>query len=239
MKVAILEDERPAAELLVAALRDADPDIVVTGVFDAAGDLLDALERSGVPDLIVADLRVSDGLSMDTFRERPPPCPVVYVTAYDAHRIEAFERGAIDYVLKPLDPARIAAALEKYRRLEAHFLGDRTPRARALTVRRGRDHLAIPLADVAWFCTEHRLVFVVRLDGARFVVDRTLGELAEWLDPVAFHRVNRSWIVARAVVRGWRAHGKGRLAVLTDPPAAEAVVVPADGAHAFREWLGA
>lgn len=234
--MAILEDERPAVDLLVAALAAVDPAIEVCGVFDTATDALNWLSGDRTIDLLFADLRVADGMSIEVLRARPAPCPVVFVTAYDQHVIEALERGAIDYLLKPLDPSRLAAALAKYTLLASHFR-DRAPAARSFVVRRGREHLAIPLDEIAWFATEHRLVFLVRRDGARFVVDQTLAEVSDSCGMIMFFRVNRSFIASRSAVKGWKSLGRGRLALVTDPPTGEPVVVPAENAAAFRDWL--
>ena len=99
----------------------------------------------------------------------------VFATAYDQHVIEAMEQNAIDYLLKPIQPARVAQALDKYVRLREHFRGrlggladalgpsrvgpGRTPANRVLA-RRGAAFVAVPLARIAWFTTEHKLTLL-------------------------------------------------------------------------------
>ena len=117
MRVLILEDEPPAAAQLVAAIHRWDPDVRVAAVIETVRGAVDALRAGPEPDLLFADVRLADGLSLRVFDEVAVRCPVVFATAYDAHVVEALERNAIDYLLKPLHPARVAQALDKYLRL--------------------------------------------------------------------------------------------------------------------------
>ena len=236
MRVLVLEDERPALEQLLAALHAWDPSAEVVAVLDAVGDAVRWLHTHPEPALILADIRLTDGDSLDLFDRVRVRCPVVFVTAYDAFTQEALEAGGIDYVLKPVQPDRLARALDKVLRLEAHFSARTRPARERLLVRRGSEVLAVPVADVAWFCTEHRLVFAVCRDGRRHVVDKTLGVLEGELDPERFFRINRSWLVAVDAVRRLRPAGKGRIE-LTLAPGDETALVRAADAPAFRAWL--
>lgn len=233
----MLEDERPALEQLLAALRTWDPAVEVVATLDSVADAVRWFSRHPEPDLVLADIRLTDGRSLRVFDRVTLRCPVVFVTAYDHHVQAALEAGGIDYVLKPVQADRLARALDKVLRLEAHF----APRAasagrRRLLVRKGADVVAIPLAEVAWFCTEHRLVFAVCRDGRRHVVDKTLATLEQELDQARFFRIGRSALVGIDAVRSFRPHGKGRLQVTLAPDDATAVV-SADVASAFRAWL--
>ena len=70
------------------------------------------LRRGPEPDLILADIRLSDGLVLDLFDQVLVRCPVIFTTAYDAYLMQAFERNAIDYVLKPVSPDRLGKAMK-------------------------------------------------------------------------------------------------------------------------------
>ena len=236
MKIAILEDERPALEQLVAAVRQWDPDAEIVATLDSVRGAVRWFLANPEPDVVLADIRLTDGRSLDAFERAQLKCPVVFVTAYDQYAQEALQVGGIDYVFKPVDPARLARALDKVLRLEAHFAGapKRSGRERLL-VRSGGETLTIPVSDIAWFSTEHRLVYAVRWDGRRHVVDQTLTTLEEELDSSRFFRINRSYLASIDAVRSFRSGGKGRVRVVLEPQAE--AVVSAELAPAFRSWL--
>lgn len=237
MKVLVLEDERPAREQLLAALRAWDPAVEVLATLDSVAAAVRWLLEEPAPDLVLADIQLTDGSSLEVLRRAQPRCPVVFVTAYDRYTLEALEAGGIDYVLKPLEPGRVARALDKVVALRAHFRGPAAGARRRVLVRQRGEVRAVPVTDIAWFCTEHRLVFLVERDGARSVVDKTLTELAAELDSEQFFRIGRGWIVAIDAVRGFRSHGKGRLRLVLEPETDREAVVGADRAAAFRAWL--
>lgn len=252
MRVMILEDEPPAMAQLVLAVKAYDPEIEVIATLGSVREAAKALSGGLSPDLILADIHLSDTTSLQLFERVEVRCPVVFVTAYDAYLLQAFERGAIDYVLKPIEPARLAAALDKYLRLRAHFAGKvkevaaelaapakgkgARPRERILA-RRGMDLLAVPVERVAWFMSEHRLTIVCEKDGAKHMVDETLGELEETLDPRRFFRLNRQYLAQVDAVKSFRSVGKGRLSVLLEPRPDDEVVVSQERGAEFRDWV--
>jgi DNA-binding LytR/AlgR family response regulator len=190
MRVAILEDEPAAVAQLEHAIRRWDPSAEIAWVAATCRRAVELLGAGGgpAPDLIFADVRLADGSSLAVFDEVEVACPVVFATAHEAFVVEALERNAIDYVLKPIQPERIAAALDKYARLEAHFAGPRglgaklgLPPERVLA-RKGAAFVAVPVAQIAWFTTEHKLTLLVDRAGARLLVDEPLGELERRLD---------------------------------------------------------
>jgi DNA-binding LytR/AlgR family response regulator len=248
VRLLILEDEPPAAAQIVAAVRAWSEGARVLGVVDSVREAVRTLREEPEPDLIFADVRLADGLSFRVFDEVPVRCPVVFATAYDQHVIEAMEQNAIDYLLKPIQPARVAQALDKYVRLREHFRGRLSGLAEALThprrahpervlARRGAAFVAVPLARIAWFTTEHKLTLLVDRAGGRLLVDETLAELEARLDPRAFFRLNRQILAHVGAVVRFRGGGKGKLLVTLDPPADDEVPVSQESAAAFRAWM--
>lgn len=249
MRVLILEDEAPAAAQLAAAIRAWDGGSVIAGVAESVREAVRLLRAGPEPDLIFADIRLADGLSFRVFEEAPVRCPVVFATAYDEHVMTALAHNAIDYLLKPIQPARVAHALDKYARLREHFGGRLLGLAEALrrsapppapervVARRGAAFVAVPLDRIAWFTTEHKLTLLVDRSGARLVVDEPLAELEARLDPRSFFRLNRQILAHAGAVLRFRSGGKGRLLVTLDPPADDEVVVSQENAAAFRAWI--
>ncbi len=251
MRIVLVEDEPPAREKLAAAIRAAEPDAEIVAELAGVAETVAWLESHPAPDLLFLDIQLADGSSFEILRRTQVAAPVIFATAYDEFLLEAFASNGIDYLLKPVRPERVAAALDKFRRLRGHFRTDHAalverlakpaaaaPRDRIL-VRKGIDFIPVRTTEVAYIYTADKLVFLVTAAGARYVLDRPLSELEEALDPARFRRVNRAWLVQVDAVKRCRPYGKGKLLLELSPPAPEEVVVSQERATAIREWLGA
>src|SRR5687767_12548331 len=120
-RVLILEDEAPALERIRDLLVEAAPAATVAGTADSVRAAAEWLAGNSPPDLILADIQLSDGLSLDLFRAQSPPCPVIFTTAHDDYLLDAFATHGIAYLLKPVKLADLAAALKKHRDLGRHY----------------------------------------------------------------------------------------------------------------------
>lgn len=118
----IIEDERPAMELLVQAITEADSSIQVNALLTSLKEARSYLSTGPRADLIFSDVQLTDGYSFDLFKESKTRIPVVFVTGYDEYIINAFAANGIDYLLKPVDKEDIRNALLKYKFLEQHFV---------------------------------------------------------------------------------------------------------------------
>jgi len=127
MTILVLEDEAPARAWLEQVLARHRPGAAIASLASVA-DALAWLAAHPAPELIVADIQLADGLSLELFERAQPGCPVIFTTAYDEYLVEAMRRDGIAYLLKPLREEDIAGALAKYDRLESHF----TERVRGL-----------------------------------------------------------------------------------------------------------
>jgi DNA-binding LytR/AlgR family response regulator len=242
MTIVILEDEAPARawlEQVLARHRPGSELVALTSVADAIA----WLAGHPPPDLILADIQLADGLSLEIFDHAQPGCPVIFATAYDEYVVDALQRDGIAYLMKPLREQDLVAALAKYDRLESHFaervrgLARRLGAPRRLVARRRDGFVVLSLAEVAYFAVDDKLVDVVTRDARRFAVDQTLAELEGELD-TEFFRVNRQYLVHAAAVSGFRPHVKGKLLVeLAPPPPRGEVIVSQENAARFRAWL--
>ncbi|MGI4875403.1 MAG: LytR/AlgR family response regulator transcription factor [Janthinobacterium lividum] len=115
MTVLLLEDEYPAAERLQRLLAQADPAAQVLAVLDTVAGALTWLATHPAPDLILSDIQLADGLSLDVFAQTVVRSPVIFTTAYDQYALQAFRANSIDYLLKPVKLPELQAALAKLR----------------------------------------------------------------------------------------------------------------------------
>ncbi len=247
MRVFIAEDEGPARERLIEALSHVVPSARVVGAVGSVRDARAWLERNPRPDLLLLDIQLADGLSLELFDGKAPSVPVIFTTAYDEYVLEAFRAQAIDYLLKPIDEARLAQALDKHTRLLQHFadniaslltrLHPQQGRRSRILGRLGSRYVAVPLSQAAYFISSDKLCFVVTEGGERILLDTPLADLEQELDPDAFFRANRQCIVSAKAVKGFRAAGKGRLVLMLSPDPRAEVLVSQERAQRFREWL--
>lgn len=260
LRILILEDEYPAAERLQRLLIQVAPDAQVLAVLDTVTGALAWLARHPAPDLILSDIQLADGLSLDVFAQTVVRSPVIFTTAYDQYALQAFRTNSIDYLLKPLKLPELQAALAKLRffneelgvqkeelpaatsPLNIERLLDALPRPQRpyktrFLVRQGETLLPLPTAEVAWFWSRHETVTLATHDGRRFVVDYTLEQLDGLLDPGQFFRLNRQLIAQLPAVRRLVPHFGGKLLVELSPAPTDEVVVSKEKAGAVKNWL--
>jgi DNA-binding LytR/AlgR family response regulator len=245
MNVFIAEDEPPARERLVETLGRVAPGAIVVGSADSVRGTSAWLAAHPAPDLLLLDIQLSDGLSLELFRDGRLELPVIFTTAYDRFAIDAFQAMAVDYLLKPVSEDALAQALAKWQRLRAQvganiarWLASSAPRWRQRLVgRKGTQHHALAITQVAYVVSVDKLAFAVTLDGSRYLLEQTLADLETELDPARFFRVSRQLLVAAHAVRQYASAGKGRIRLQLHPAADGEVLVSQERAGAFKAWL--
>jgi DNA-binding LytR/AlgR family response regulator len=215
VKCVVAEDESLLRRALLAALDKVWPELDVVAECEDGASALEAIVEHR-PEVAFLDIRMPGltGLEVATAAAGASPgTQVVFVTAYDQYAIDAFERGAIDYLLKPIAADRLAATVQRVkaraatgqtdhaaladlvRRLDARLPSPRAePPMSWITASTGQETRLILLDDVAYFRADHKYTTVVTADGEALL--RTpLRELLEVLDPAVFKQIHRSTIV--------------------------------------------
>jgi two-component system LytT family response regulator len=103
IKVLIIEDEHPAAKRLEKMLLEISPDFEIIQRCDSIESSVQYLKTGIIPDLVMLDIQLGDGLSFDIFKQVEISCPVIFTTAFDEYAVKAFELNSIDYLLKPIN----------------------------------------------------------------------------------------------------------------------------------------
>ena len=229
----IAEDEPMMRAQLKGRLTQAWPELEIVAEA-ASGDEALALAAQLRPDIAFLDIRMPVLSGLDVARELAGRCHVVFVTAYDEYAVAAFDEGAVDYVLKPPMPERVAKVVARLKARLAQAPLDLAAVLAKLTARDeggplkwiraslGASMRMIAVDDVLYFRAEDKYTRVVTADGEA-LIRKPIKDLFEELDPEAFWQVHRSAIVnLRAIARvdrDWRGEPvivlKGRDETLT------------------------
>jgi DNA-binding LytR/AlgR family response regulator len=210
----VAEDETLLRKALLEQLGKAWPELRIVAECEDGASALEAIAEHR-PDVAFLDIRMPGLTGLDVAAALPeisPATQVVFVTAYDQYAIDAFERGAIDYLLKPIAADRLAATVQRLQARAAAGPADSatlaalvrqlgsslSPRAQPplnwVTASAGRETRLILLDDVAYFRADNKYTTVMTGDGEALL--RTpIRELLEVLDPAVFKQIHRSTIV--------------------------------------------
>lgn len=204
MRVLIVDDEAPARARLARLLSQVT-EVIVAG---EAGDGVEALAQVAAlaPDAVFLDVQMPEVDGFDVAASLPEDGPaVVFVTAHDRYALQAFDAGAADYLLKPVEPARLLRSVERLRRVVRARHSPRPPR-RLLVPDRGRTHV-VPCDEIEWLEAADNYV-ALHLPGRQVLIRRTLSGLLADLGET-FVRTHRGAAVALRHVVAVEANAKG------------------------------
>lgn len=252
MRILILEDEPLVAESLIRVLQRLEPEAVIEGPVTNVRDARVKLSGGSLPDLILADIQLADGISLDVFTEGNIRCPIIFTTAYNEYAIRAFKVNSIDYLLKPIDKKELRAALDKYYLLQSKFANNQyieqlgnlfgnfqnsKKYKERFTVNAGRNVVLVPAAEVVCFCKEE-VICLHHTEGRKFITDfRSLDEIEELLDPAQFFRANRQFIIRLDAIASMRSEETGKIIVKMNGSSCGEIVISKEKAAQFRKWV--
>jgi two-component system, LytTR family, response regulator len=193
MKALLVDDERLARAELRRLLR-------VHPQVDVVGEAANVVEASAKvaelsPDLLFLDIDMPGGSGFDLLSSLEAAPAVIFTTAYDEHALRAFEVNALDYLLKPVEPARLAAALLRVRPPPSPPPSGAPPYLERLFVRDGERCFFVPLSEVRMFGSEGNYARLHLGGSYEPLLPRSLNYLEERLDPAHFFRASRKDLV--------------------------------------------
>jgi two-component system LytT family response regulator len=245
MKIAIIEDEEMAVQQLKSLLPACIANTRVVAVIDTVEEAVAWLNTCPAVDLIFLDIHLADGSCFSIFQQCKIDIPVIFTTAYDQYAIRAFEANSIDYLLKPVRNERLQQAVEKFQRLtsqqQLQLLTHEITKATSY-----KRHFLIPYKDrlipvqadaFAWFEIKGGVVRGITFDKKHWLLEETLDELTEALNPEAFYRANRQFLVNRKAIKEVEYYFNGRFCLHMLPIPEEPVLVSKAKAGCFRHWM--
>jgi DNA-binding LytR/AlgR family response regulator len=242
--ILIAEDEPLMRERLLAQLAQAWPQARIVAVAENGNDAWDAwLERE--PDVVFLDIQMPGLTGLEVARCIAERSHIVFVTAYDQHALEAFQRGAVDYLLKPVELAALERTVDRLRRrvqpqaalarVLSEIAQPAPQRLKWLKASVGRQIRLINVSDVLFLQSDTKYTRVVLADGEA-LLRVALKDLLEGLDPELFWQIHRGTIVnAHAIAAVERAENE-RLNVLVKG-SSEVLTVSRTFAHLFRGFM--
>ncbi len=251
MQVLIIEDEVQAAKRLESLIGEIIPEARVAARIDTVSRAVEFLSSKPAPDLILMDIHLADGISFDIFQQCDVKSPVIFTTAYDEYALRAFKVNSIDYILKPIDKDELAAAIDKFR--ERHLKPHARDRVLAnidevvkllskkyksrFVVKVGEHLRTIEVNAILYFLSQDKTTFCITTDNRKHVLDHTLEELDELLDPAAFFRINRKYTVSAAAIQDIVNYTNSRLRLVLRNCKDDEVIVAREKVQEFKGWL--
>lgn len=208
----LIVDDISLARARLIRLLASEPDVTIVG---EASTLEAALERANVGDvdLILLDIGLPDGSGLDLVQHLEELVPhIVFITAYSAHAVRAFETGALDYLLKPVDPDRLQLAMRRVR----ERLDGKVERTVRLAVQSGNRTVYLLPADIDYVDVAGHYV-CIHVGKDTYLRRDSMASLAEALEPSGFLRIHRSSLVnVRRIAALRSARNQDALLELTD-----------------------
>lgn len=255
--ILIIEDEKRNFNRLQRMLTDIDPDYSILGPLASIGEGTDYLGSHETPDLIFADIRLSDGLSFEIFWQVNVGSPIIFTTAYDEYAMQAFKYNSIDYLLKPVDSEELRKAISKAETSQsgreassmAKDYGENLKELLEMMKRsnyRYRERFlitgidgyeSISVKDISHIMLKDRTVLAFLEDGKSKAVPFSLDDLESQLDPDKFFRANRQFLVNIDSVRKVSFYFNSRLLVHLKNYHDTEIVVSRERAAALKDWL--
>jgi two-component system, LytTR family, response regulator len=209
LRVVVADDERPARAFLLTLLRAFD-DVVVVGEAMSGKEAVALIEKKH-PDLALLDWQMPelDGIGVVKALKKHDLPLIAFVTAYDEYAVRAFDVNAVDYLLKPVEKARLREALNRAQErmehaeivaeqaarvgaaVEAYETAVKSPFLERIPVRQREEVVLVPVAQVASIVAEGELLHITTVQKTRYTITYRLKDLEQRLDPGRFIRLGR------------------------------------------------
>jgi DNA-binding LytR/AlgR family response regulator len=250
MKILIIEDEPQAAQRLEKLVRSILPLATVLPSIDTVKKSVQWLKTNEMPALIFMDIQLADGISFQIFDQLEVKSPVIFTTAYDEYALKAFKVNSIDYILKPVDEQELRVAIQKYERLTGSSTNSKMMESIGLAMemltRKYKERFVIKVGerlksvetdDILFLFSLEKVTFAQTKDGKKSILDFTMDQLEELLDPTKFFRINRKYIVHVKSIQDMISYTNARLKLVLKTNDDDEVIIARERVQQFKDWL--
>lgn len=245
MTAVIIEDEIPGAKRLEKLLIEKDFTVLV--VLTSVVSALRWFEENNHPDLVFMDIKLRDGNCFRILDSIQIKSKIVFTTAYDEFALKAFNYNAIDYLLKPIDESKLDKMISKYDAFKTGFTNALNWRVleenienkfkTSFLVSSGSHLKKIESHEVICFFSDINATFILTNSNRQFVINNSLDNLEQQLQPKSFFRINRKYLVNKKYISALKNEGQMLLQI---PEAKEFdFVVSRLRIKTFLEWYKA
>ncbi len=250
MTTIIIEDEKPAARLLQRKLEKLN--IAIEVLLHSVEEAVDWFSNNQHPELIFLDIQLSDGLSFEIFEKVEIKSAVIFTTAYDEYALRAFKLNSIDYLLKPIDEDDLAIAIAKFKarlptqetlQLDFELIKKMLSNPfeknhkKRFTVKIGQHLKVISTDEIECFFSENKGTYLHTFDNRNYLIETTLELLEQELDPAAFYRVSRKFIIPLKAIKEIVVYSNSRLKVILPSYKEEEVIVSREKVSDIKNWI--
>lgn len=251
MRILLVEDEPIAAKQLLALIKKLRPNWQITSICDTIKSTVEHVNEAGLPDLAFFDIQLGDGLSFEIFKLMNFNAPVIFTTAFDEYAIQAFKVNSIDYLLKPVLEEDLEKALQKFEQqkklhtnhisadliqLLQHSLYEKKYKKRFL-VKLGNRLKSIETDNIAFFYSLDKATYAKTTDGKDYLLDHTLENIEQQIDPALFFRINRKYMVKLTSIIEVFSYSNSRLKLKINNSKENDFLVSREKVKAFKTWL--
>lgn len=248
MRTLIIEDEKPAAQQLMRLLQREIPEAVIEGPLPSIQESVQWLKAQPHPDLIFLDIHLADGSSFEIFKRLTVNSPIIFCTAFDQYALEAFKLNSLDYLLKPIEPDELKRALDKFKSrsspqtIDAEILQsvmrevNRSYKDR-FVVKLGEKLVVVNTDAIDFFYSEDKFTYLQTESGKQYIIDYSLGQLEEVLNPAVFFRISRKYLVKLSAIIEVHSYSSSRLKLKLRNCQDTETLVSRNRTTAFKQWL--
>lgn len=250
MNVIIIEDEKPSARRLQRML--SAEGIEAETMLHSVEESIEWFQNNPHPDLIFLDIQLSDGLSFEIFEALEINSAVIFTTAYDEYALQAFKLNSIDYLLKPIDEDELQAAIKQYKGTTSQqqsvtldfndikkLLVNPIEREykKRFSVKVGQHIKLINIEDIECIYSENKGTYAYTNEGRNYLLDLTLDQLEDELEPHVFYRISRKFYVNINAIKDIISYTNSRLQIKLNSFNEQEVIVARERVKDFKNWL--
>lgn len=249
MKILVLEDEQRNAMRLIRLLNGIDTTFTIEGPLASIKETVEFFQSGKAADLILADIRLTDGLSFEALKYAPATVPIIFTNAYDEYAVQAFKFNSFDYLLKPVDADELEAAIDKAIKTSRNYADENLRQlfdALQKNQFRYRERILLPyrdgyktvrVSDINHIETENKTVYLRLNNGTSEAVNVSMDELEQQLNPDCFFRANRQYIINVEHVLFLGNYFGGKLIVRLKGYPDTRITVSKEKAQRLKEWI--
>ena len=250
IRIIIIEDEKPAARSLERKIEKLG--YKVEHKLGSVEEAVHWFQSNPAPDLIFLDIQLSDGLSFEIFEQVQIKSAIIFTTAYDAYALRAFKLNSIDYLLKPIVEEELRQAIEKFLEHRASFFdfneqlnlfqkflssSNKEEFKERFSVKIGSQIKIVLVRDIVCFYSENKGSYIYTKENRSYVVDYTLEELEQIINPNVYFRMNRKFIIALEAIKEIYTFSNSRLKVNLINYDSDELIVSREKVNDFKKWL--